>query len=103
SNDKEGVLREFQSYPEKELKRVSYHGEQAFHATLIFYSPDQYLSQVEGIFTGKTTEKSKRLRRTAKALVISCWVNHLYTYGCSKEDGLRVVSSRLRIDDLWDV
>lgn len=84
-------------------KRFAYKLEQTFHASMIALSPDDYWSQIQSVFGGQPSEKSKQVRKRAKALAIAICVRHLVIEGWWVEEAYKRIAADINIDQRWDV
>lgn len=84
-------------------KREAYKLEQTFHASMIALSPDDWWSQIQSVFGGQPSEKSKQVRKRAKTLAIAVFVRLLVIDGWPVKGAYERITADINIDQGWDV
>lgn len=97
------VIQAWLDTPTSKLYPMLYKDEQLFHGLIISLQPDQWWSQITGILSGETTEKSKKIHREARALAMTMQAIFLVELGKTKEEALNMVKSKINPNDSWDI
>ena len=70
---------------------------------MIALSPDDYWSQIQSVFGGQPSEKSKQVRKRAKTLAIAVFLRLLQIDGWTVEAAYDRITADINIDQAWDV